>query len=356
MRSGWAGLCIALGLLSTACGVDGTVGAPSEAHAGTSDPGDHTSSTPKRAFSKDQHAHDDVAAATLARGIEAISAELIDVRAGRPSPACRSGTAIIGGTHTREWLDVDRQVIVHLPAHTTAGPPPVVFSLHGSAASGASHDAWLNFSEPAADRGYVVLVPEGMPPTEEAPLQVWELFPGIYPDDPGYLASLVDWIGESACVDLDRVFVAGFSNGAALSNVVACHTEGRFRAIGAVAAQRFPLLCPSGPVSVLGIHGTDDWVVPYEGGPLLRRPTIVMPPVEETFDDWAEVAGCDPEPVIEPVTPDVRLHRWVRCVAGAEVMLYEVVGGGHAWPSPEDPFAPATIDATSLLLDFFDLH
>lgn len=354
MRSGWAGLCIALGLLATACGVDSPVGAPSEAHAGIieaegSDP-PHAGGDPRSG----RTSPDDAAGAALALGIETVSAQ---ASPGRPSAACRSGATISAGVHSRPWVGVDRQVIVHLPIPDPREQvPPVVFSLHGSAASGESHDAWLDFSEPATERGYVVLVPEGMPPTDEAPLQVWELFPGIDPDDPGYLASLVDWIGGATCVDLNRVFVTGFSNGSALANVVACHTEGRFRAIGAVAAHRFPLVCPSGPVSVLGIHGTDDWIVPYEGGPLLRRPDIVMPPVEETFESWAEVAECASEPVVEPVTADVVSHHWGGCVAGTEVVLYEVVGGGHAWPSPGDPLAPATVDATALILDFFDAH
>lgn len=280
------------------------------------------------------------------------------VRAGLPSPACRTGTSIDAGVHTRRWVEVDRQVIVHLPEPQVAvtGPPPVVFSLHGSAASAASHDAFLPFSTPAVERGYVVLIPEGMPPSDEVPLQVWELFPGIYPDDPGYLASLVDWIGSATCVDLDRVYAAGFSNGSTMTNVLACHAGGRFRAVGAVAAHRFPLVCPSGPVSVLGIHGTADSIVPYLGGPLLRRPDIWMPPVEETFDAWAEVGGCDADPRSSSVSGVVVRRDWDGCAPGIDVVLYSLIGGGHAWPRADDPLAPAAIDATTLILDFFDAN
>jgi polyhydroxybutyrate depolymerase len=348
MRSGGGGLCLVLGLLSTAaCGADAPLGVatadavtPADLEVVTSDP---------PADGRAPLVLGAAAAAAVAR------TDAPDPVAGRSSPGCDTGASIEGGVHVRRWYDVDRQVIVRLPVAAGPHPLPVVFNLHGSAADASSHEAFLDLSAPAVQRGYVVLTPEGMPPAE-GQLQVWELFPGIYPDDPGYLASLVDWIGEVMCVDLDRIYATGFSNGSTMTNVLACHTGGRFRAIGAVAAHRFPIICPSGAVSVLGIHGTADQIVPYLGGPLLRRPEIWMPPVEETFDQWAQVGGCDLAPRYEVVVADVVRRTWNGCADGVQVVLYSIGGGGHSWPRVDDPLDPGKIDATTLILDFFDAN
>jgi polyhydroxybutyrate depolymerase len=341
-------VCIILGLLSAAaCGADTGGRALPEAHAV------EVAGGPQR-----QAAELDLAAAEGEPGSIPPTSPVPEAEPhpdGTPSTGCTLGVGLEAGVHLRPWLGVERQVIVRPPAIDVVAPVPVVLNLHGSAASAATHEAFIHFSQPAAARGFLVLTPEGMPP-DEAEHQVWEFFPGVHPDDVGYLASLVDWVGEAHCVDLDRVFAAGYSNGSTMTNVLACHTSGRFRAVAGVGAHRFPIICPSGPVSVLGIHGTADPFVPYLGGHLIRRPDIWMPPVEETFDLWAASAGCDPAPRFEVVAPDVTRRLWGKCDSGAQVALYAVIGGGHEWPWVDDPMYPGKLDATTTILDFFEAH
>jgi polyhydroxybutyrate depolymerase len=351
VRTGWGGVCIVLGLSSvTACGTDSVerVAVP-EAHAVEvgGDP-----SMPEAAPAVSRHL---VVAPPTSTTAPPPATTIPPSQRTSPSAGCEVGARLDAGVHRRPWLGVERQVIVRLPSSEAPAPVPVVFNLHGSAASAATHEAYIHFSAPASQRGYLVLTPEGMPPAE-GQFQVWEFLPGVHPDDPGYLASLVDWIAEAHCVDLDRVFATGFSNGATMTNVLACHTGGRFRAVAGVAAHRFPIVCPSGPVSVLGIHGTADPIVPYLGGPLLRRPEIWMPPVEETFDQWARAGRCEVAPRFEVVAEEVTRRTWSRCARDAQVVLYSVEGGGHGWPWAGDPMHPGKIDATTVILDFFDLH
>jgi polyhydroxybutyrate depolymerase len=350
VRTGGGGLCIVLGLLSvTACGADTVERAATEAH-----PAEVVELVEATTAVLPEPRGPTVAVAPPGPGTTTTT-QLISTERSTPSPGCGSESHLDAGVHLRPWLGVDRQVIVRPPAFERPSPAPVVLNLHGSAASAATHEAYIHFSVPAAERGYLVLTPEGMPPAE-GQLQVWEFFPGVHPDDPGYLASLIDWVGEAHCVDLDRVFATGFSNGATMTNVLACHTGGRFRAVAGVAAHRFPIVCPSGPVSVLGIHGTGDQIVPYLGGPLLRRPEIWMPPVEETFEQWAQSGRCDPAPRFEVAAPEVTRRTWTRCAGGSQVVLYSIEGGGHGWPWVGDPMHPGKIDATTVILDFFDAH
>jgi polyhydroxybutyrate depolymerase len=75
------------------------------------------------------------------------------------------------------------------------------------------------------------------------------------------------------------------------------------------------------------------------------------------------VNGCQPEPTVTPIGADVRQLAYA-CPADETVELYVVDGGGHTWPGSEANARVAaiagptttTIDATDLILDFFEEH
>jgi polyhydroxybutyrate depolymerase len=84
--------------------------------------------------------------------------------------------------------------------------------------------------------------------------------------------------------------------------------------------------------------------------------------------EWVSLAGCEPQPTEETVSPEV--ERWVYegCTSG-DVEIYVVEGGGHSWPGNEgmatidDPVIAAVIgkttldiSATELAWDFFASH
>jgi poly(3-hydroxybutyrate) depolymerase len=52
---------------------------------------------------------------------------------------------------------------------------------------------------------------------------------------------------------------------------------------------------------------------------------------EATFALFGSLAGCSASDV-PPGAPEIRVHRAGGCPAGISVVLFEVRGGGHAWP------------------------
>jgi polyhydroxybutyrate depolymerase len=96
------------------------------------------------------------------------------------------------------------------------------------------------------------------------------------------------------------------------------------------------------PVPVIAFHGTEDWVVPYDGGsmevaPLRFGAGIVNAPSEFVpAPDWtaafAALNGCEPVPGTMPPVEDVLGQRYFNCDGDAEVVLYTIDGGGHQWP------------------------
>jgi polyhydroxybutyrate depolymerase len=107
---------------------------------------------------------------------------------------------------------------------------------------------------------------------------------------------------------------------------------------------------------VIHVHGTDDQLVPYQGGGGRRGGFLS---VAKSIDFWVDQDGCDPSPETE-TTPDGgatrRTYRGGR--AGTEVTLWTIDGGGHEWPgwSLAGRRDSAGLSATDLIWQFFAAH
>lgn len=162
-------------------------------------------------------------------------------------------------------------------------------------------------------------------------------------DDVGFLLGLIDEVAQEYGVDEERVYVTGASNGGMMTYRMACESPETFSAAAAVIANLpADLACePQSPVPILIMNGTEDPLMPYEGGQVrfLWQELGRVLPTEETARRWAELNGCDPEriqeelPEVDPEdgTSIVRT-RYEGCQGESGVVLYTVVGGGHTWP------------------------
>ena len=85
---------------------------------------------------------------------------------------------------------------------------------------------------------------------------------------------------------------------------------------------------------------------------------------------WIDINGCSRKPrkrALPDADPEdgstVRVWDYAPCDGGSEVVLYEIVGGGHAWPGgwswqPEVILGPINrdIDASREIWKFFRRH
>ena len=78
---------------------------------------------------------------------------------------------------------------------------------------------------------------------------------------------------------------------------------------------------------------------------------------------WAKRNHCSSTPSEISIASDVNLVRYL-CAVGAEVGLYRITGGGHAWPGSAFSrqiesvvgYTTFSINATDILWDFFIHH
>jgi polyhydroxybutyrate depolymerase len=170
-------------------------------------------------------------------------------------------------------------------------------------------------------------------------------------DDVGFLRAAVEWSAARWPVDPERVFVTGASNGGMMAYRLAMEAPDMIAAAAAIIANLpDPSECggPYRAMPILIMNGTADPLMPWEGGCIGRsgcdRGTVLS--TAETVSFWIDVdrAGTEPEcrdlPDTDPgdgSTVTVCTHGGG--VAGTEVVLYRVDGGGHAPPGPDElPF------------------
>lgn len=235
---------------------------------------------------------------------------------------------------------------IYVPARL-AQSAPVVLLLHGGGGSGSSQELVTRggFDRIADREGLIVLYPDGVGRNwNDGRSGVNSQAFKENVDDVGFLTALVEKIGGRFAIDRQRVFVTGMSNGGFMSFRLACEAADTFRAAAPVVAglsvDLGPRCRPQRPVSIAILNGTDDPLVPWNGGYVtalgIKRGQTWS--ALKTYEQWIELDACKvrfDEPEIDKIVDDetslVR-HRAVNCAAASEVRLYEIRGGGHTWP------------------------
>ncbi len=290
-----------------------------------------------------------------------------------PPPAERDTRVTLSVEGTERWYQ-RRQ-----PARMTQGVLlPLVMDLHGYGESAQLHLQITRMAEFGARNGFVTVTPQG-----GGAVPAWNT--ALDSLDVKFLATVLDDTEAHACIDRNRVFVIGLSNGAMMASTLGCVLAGRVAAIAAVAGVADPKGCaPSRPVPVLAIHGTADQFLPYNGGlgpavtnlPAPDRSgrtlgevgilagTKGSPAVPKVLSAWAAHNGCPAgSPAARHRAHDVTELRWP-CPPAAEVVLERIEGGGHSWPSSQFLQAAAkivgrttfSIDANTEAWSFFQAH
>lgn len=261
-----------------------------------------------------------------------------------PLPACTLGPRASPWQIELQHAGATRHARVDLPAgYDGTTPLPLVLNFHGLLMDANLQRVYTGMSGAANARGWIAVHPD-------AHQGSWNLLPGS--PDPGFVAALLDAIEAEVCVDVDRVYATGLSNGGFFSYTLGCTLADRIAAIAPVAGSDSNVFCaPGRPVPLLHLHGTGDLIVAYGGG-------LLYPSAPDAVADWAdEVNGCAAEPVVTFDAPGVTCETRA-CGPDDEATLCTLPGAGHVWPGaapiPLLPGSTDAIDANTAILDFFD--
>jgi len=301
------------------------------------------------------------------------------VGGGSGSSGCELPAKVAAGTTESLTLTVgglEREYRLHVPAgYDPAIPTPVVLNIHGYGGSGANIERYTSLSSHADANGYVIVYPQSTSFTAQdgSAVRSWNDLAGStssgpsgpictaeafdYPtptecgeaagpcawascnDDISFIAALLDELEANYCVDTDRVFASGMSNGAMFVHQLACTMPERFAAVAPVAGTlaRGYNCAPSAatPVSLMNIYGVDDRYVDLENP--ISSDGYYYTSAADVLAEWAkpEAQQCSEEASLYATSRDGDLELTcssrAACASGAEVVNC-TFKGGHTWP------------------------
>jgi polyhydroxybutyrate depolymerase len=277
---------------------------------------------------------------------------------------------------------LEREYRLHLPVdYDQNTPTSLVLVFHGYTGDAQSIEYKSRMSSLADEHGYIVVYPQSTSfVSAEGTFTSWndlscnaspgpegptcsEDFSWPFPpecgepsdctwctchDDLAFVDQLMDELEDTLCIDPDRVYATGFSNGAMFVHRLGCDMADRFAAIVPVAgtlAKGFNCAPDtSTPISIMHIHGSLDFTVPADG--TMGGSRLFFTPVEDVMDVWASAASQDCSdaeslyPTSEDGTREWECTQRANCATGSEVVSCSWKGT-HKWPMSDDydPFA-----------------
>ena len=256
----------------------------------------------------------------------------------------------VGGTCENEIIEslqiehngLIRDYYLYIPT-SIQDNAPLIFLLHGYSGSAGGILNYSGMIEVAAEHGFALCVPQGT--SDNDGYNYWNVGYAFHQnetvDDVDFLVDLAEHLQNEYELDSQNTYVTGMSNGGDMSYMLACQANDIFRAIAPVAGTMMEEIyntCDSSPVPVLEIHGRNDNVTLWNGDMENNDGWGSYLSTDDIIDFWVETNECEStENIFLPNTSMndgsyVINHRYFDCNQGAEVWLYEVVGGGHDWP------------------------
>ncbi len=301
----------------------------------------------------------------------------------RPSPGCLLTTAPVGQQGAPFRADGDAGAFTEQVPDTAAGDPrPVIFDLHAYGEPGPVQVTLSGLGSYGQTQGFVTVTPW----IEGQPEPLWHSVVGS--SDLAWFGDLVTHIEATSCIDENRVFVAGYSNGAFMASAIACQYSTRVAAVAPVAGIQAETPCRTKrSVPVVAFHGTADPLIHYNGTPSRAARNLPAPDgrgritsqqakvfgtkgifskgpsIPDEAASWARRNHCSGKHTINRIAGDVTLLKW-SCPHRADVELYRIQGGGHTWPGSKDSTAlggllgrtTLSISADAEMWRFFRAH
>ena len=229
---------------------------------------------------------------------------------------------------------VNRQYVLYVPSSfdgTTA--VPLMLNYHGYGGTATGQMEWADMRDLADEQNFILVYPQGT--LLEGDPHWNAALPGgdnkSDADDLGFTAALIDLLNETYGIDTERVYACGYSNGAFFAYALACYRSDLVAAVGSVSGTMLEgtiALCdPAHPTAMINLHGTDDGVVPYNGG-------FGYESIDDVMSYWAQANGIEGTPTMNSAASGgstIEHYAYPTGNNGTSITHYKIIGGGHVW-------------------------
>lgn len=250
----------------------------------------------------------------------------------------------------------ERDFRLFIPSTYEASNEPLalVFNMHGFTSNASQQEQFSEMNSVAEQENFLVCYPNGV---NRAWNVGWSF--GSTADDVDFISTLIDYLADRYAIDISRVYACGMSNGGFMSFELACRLSDKIAAVASVTGSMVPQALancqPENAVPVLQIHGTQDFVVNYNG-------SNIAAPILDVINFWIQNNGCQKN-AIESQWPNINtddntttdIFTYTSCNNDAEVVHFKVNNGGHTWPRLNATTVGTSRDfeASKVIWDFF---
>jgi polyhydroxybutyrate depolymerase len=263
----------------------------------------------------------------------------------------------------------ERSFVLYTPDGVGIGEP-LVIALHGRLGTGAGMEKLTHLERIAARERFLLIYPDGVRKSWNDGRETPAEKEGV--DDIGFIRALMDSAVRHCGVDTKRIYVTGISNGGFMTMRVAVELSDRVAAAAVVAATMDEGTAPGAngrrgshaglgstisPVSVLIMHGTDDPLVPFEGGSVHSNAVGPIFSHDSTVNWWVKADGCGGTPSARSIADSagdgttVTIRDYTGGARGTEVISCVIQNGGHTWPGGWQYLPVFMVGKTSRNLD-----
>jgi len=254
-----------------------------------------------------------------------------------------------------------RTALLHFPnAYDNNKSYGLIFAFHGRSGTPAGQESLSKLSESKMNKNMLVVYPEGID-------KQWQGDPEAKTDDVAFTLAMIDSLVLKLCIDPDKIYAAGQSNGGGFAvNILACDpvASRRIAAFAGVSGAYYqgtsdanckpltvPIVCNPGRknVPILDIHGLKDDTIPYNGGVRRNR---CLPALTHFMTAWAQRNGLGESYSQSNLNNNhVKKMEW----GGSKGELkglnthYSIDNMGHTWPNGGSYY----VSATSHIIEFF---
>jgi polyhydroxybutyrate depolymerase len=235
--------------------------------------------------------------------------------------------------------DRERPVQVHFPAgQDESTKVPLVITFHGAGDSGRNFQLGTGFNTLADRHDFVVAYPNATGANwAEGCDCIRPDLDGV--DDVGFAEAIVERLDSTGLIDLDRVYVIGYSQGGIFAHHLACEKSDMIAGIAVYSGLMSEVVSekckPDESVDIFMAHGTEDRALPFNGVESGNRSLLSA---VATAEKWASLNGCYQrlaERSITFLSDDLTIHSGQSCDDESRVQLIEWEGGTHSWPQRE---------------------
>jgi polyhydroxybutyrate depolymerase len=242
--------------------------------------------------------------------------------------SCPATTTPASSGETRATLQHDgrmRAYVTYIPSgYDPARPWPLVLNFHGATMTAEQQRDFSGMNAAADAKGFVVVYPQGVGNSWNAGACCGEAQTSNV-DDVGFVRELIAAVQASVCIDPDRVYASGFSNGGRMTYRLGCELTDTFAALASVAGtksfpddQNSPGCKPTKPISMIDFMGSAD-------------PRSAAQPGQ--IAEWTAFNGCTDAMPMESYRQGQHVcTTYSQCSDATSVTACTVDGGDHCWP------------------------